>query len=102
MEHFYLKYEIRYLLLKTHYELKNYEAVLSLIDSTLHFIRKNKNAFAQRRQNFINFLNFLRKITILSCEHIGHDTEILKNEILSQEIIMQKQWLLEKLNEISL
>jgi hypothetical protein len=99
IEHFYLKLEVRYLLLKTHYELGNYETVISLIDSSSHFLKKARFLSAERKRSFGNFLKFLNDVVKLKTGSQNKTTEQVK-ERLSAEIVMQKSWLMEKLHEI--
>jgi hypothetical protein len=99
-EQFYLKYEIRYLLLKAHYELKNYEAVFSMIDSSFHFLRKSKFVSAQRKENFGNFLQFLKELVRSKLDNDRSRAGKLRQKILKQDIISQKSWLIEKAGEI--
>lgn len=99
IEHFYLKLEVRYLLLKAHYELGNYESVISLVDSSTRFLRKAEHLSPERKKSFGNFLKFLNEVVKLKTGDRNKNAERIK-EKLSAEVVMQKAWLLEKLREI--
>ncbi len=99
IEHFYFKYEIRLLMLKAHYELGHIEQTLSLIDSSKHFLKKNKSVTDERGIPFLNFLNFIAEMVKYRIDAKGADPARLREGITNEKVLLNKKWLLEKAEE---
>jgi hypothetical protein len=100
-EHFFLKYEIKGIMLRTYYELNQVESVLSLIDTSKHFLYKNRSVSDERKVPFGNFLKFLSELVKIKDEKNSRKIENVKNEILNEKILFKKKWLIEKIQELN-
>jgi hypothetical protein len=103
-DHFFLKYEIKQLFLRTYYELGKIESLLSLLDSSKHFLRKHQKISDERKVPFGNFLKFTDKLARIKADdkQAGNITEcgLLIKEISSEPMVTKKIWLLEKAEEL--
>ncbi len=106
-EYFPHKKDVKLLMLKIYYELNSFEQLYSLIDTSKHFLSKTKlipEVFTERYSNFIKFLGSLVKIKT------GNDSSRLRNgqaglgalkkEILDTKNVNDRDWLLEKIEEL--
>jgi len=85
----------KFLLLKNYFELKESDALSSLIVSFKEYIKKNKVISETHKISILNFLKMVDKIygtTPSSAKKIEAD-------ILSHKQIVEKNWLLEKIQE---
>ena len=87
------------ILLKTYYELKEYIALDSLIDSFRIYIRRNKIISRDVKQQYLNMLRFVKKLS----NTIRGDEKSL-NKISVQidkcKALAGKKWILEKVEEL--
>lgn len=81
------------LLLKTYYELEEFDALDSLFISFNEFIQKNKIFSDAYKSNYINFNKTLKKIFTSTVNKLKN----IQSEIESSQNIAEKKWLLEKL-----
>lgn len=87
------------ILLKTYFELKEYQALDSLLDSFRIYIRRNKLISREVQQQNLNFLRFVKKIA--SALPKDYSTiEKIQNQINKCKALAGKQWLLVKLGEL--
>lgn len=87
------------ILLRTYYELKEYLALDSLIDSFRIFLRRNKVISKTLKREYNNFLNFVRKLSTLS----GADAATIarfRERVMATSSATPKKWLLEKIDEL--
>jgi hypothetical protein len=99
---FVFKFEAKVLMLKIYYEMRLFDAAESLIDSFSHFLSKNKIVSSIYREQFMNFLRFLK--ALIRCANSGKPgirTELheLKKKIEQTPSVINKSWLLEKAGE---
>lgn len=86
------------MLLKTYYELKEVNALDSLIDSFRIYLHRNKLISRDVRQQYMNVLRFVRKLP-LEKTYDKESVQKLKGQIEGCKALAAKQWLLEKVRE---
>ncbi len=89
--------DARTLLLKTYFELDEYDALDALLESFKQFVTRRKEV-AYHRENYLNTIKFTRYLLNLN----GRDKarkEALGKKIQGTKILTEKTWLLEKLAE---
>jgi len=89
--------DARTLLLKTYFELDEYDALDALLESFKQFVTRRKEV-AYHRENYLNTIKFTRYLINLN----GRDKtrkEALGKKIQGTKILTEKTWLLEKLAE---
>lgn len=87
------------ILIKTYFELKEYQALDSLIDSFRIYIRRNKIISREVQQQNLNFLRFVKKIA----GTLPKDTssiDKITNQIHKCKALAGKKWILEKVAEL--
>ncbi len=88
------------ILLKTYYELKEYQALDSLIDSFRIYVRRNKLISRDVKQQYLNMLRFVKKLSSI----IAGDKKALdkvKIQIDKCKALAGKKWILEKVEELA-
>jgi hypothetical protein len=86
---------IKAMLCKAYYELDEYNALDSLLDSFRIFIRR-KGTMAYHQKVYLNFIKFLRKIMNMNpSDKAGK--EKLQAELLATKDIIDQDWLMDKL-----
>ncbi len=85
------------LLLATYYELEEIDPLYSLLDSYTAFLRREKSLEASRLKRHINFTNLLKRLV----NYQGNKQQLLrlKEQILEEKNIVNRSWLLEKIEE---
>ncbi len=87
------------ILIQTYYELKEFLALESLIDSFRIYLRRNKVLSKNLKREYINYLGFVKNLTILS----GFEKKGIakfREKIMATTSPTYKKWLLEKIDEI--
>lgn len=88
------------MLLKTYYELNEYLALDSLVDSFRIYLRRNKLISKEVRQQYLNVLRFIKKMSVVrpgdqaAIARIRHDIEACHN-------LADKNWILQKIKELA-
>ena len=88
------------MLLKTYYELKELDALDSLIDSFRVYLRRNKLISREVRQQYMNVLRFVKKLSALP----SRERQLIdktKQQIVNCKALASKQWLLDKVDEMN-
>ena len=96
------KHQIKSLYLKIYFELNETESFYSHVDSYKHFISAGKNTGEQIRPQINSYINYSKKLFDLKCgaDFTDVDTAMLKNEIINDKALINKPWLLRKLEEL--
>ena len=84
------------LLLAAYYELDEIDPIYSLMDSFSTFLRRDKS-MSQTKTRYLNFISYLKRIV----NHYG-DSERLRSDklkLISDTNVVNKPWLLEKIDE---
>lgn len=87
------------MLLKTYYELNEYLALDSLIDSFRIYLRRNKMISKEVRQQYLNVLRFVKKLS----STMPKDAEAIakiRREIDDCKALADKNWILQKVTEL--
>jgi hypothetical protein len=102
-EEFSFKQNIRSLTLKIYYDLNETEPFYSHIDSYRHFIQNNKLVHNNVREPINNYILYAKKIFDMK-NSLNQDSEFemqkIRNEILNTKAIINKLWLLRKIDEL--
>ncbi len=95
------------LLLKTYYDLDEYETLLSLSDSFRHYLQRKKEISDFNREGYYQLLRFTRKaiqikmkVGYVSRERSMNDLQKLRTEIEKAKTRFSQAWLESKLQEI--
>lgn len=86
------------MLLKTYYELNEYAALDSLIDSFRIYLRRNRTISKDVRQQYMNVLKFVKKLSGLAPYDKTGLAKVTK-EIHECKALADKNWILEKVAE---
>lgn len=106
-----LRYSLgaRALLLRTYYDLEEYEALISLVQSFTLYLRRNKLMADSNREGHQNLFKFTRRAAQLRAklgyeddEKLQKQLNKLKESINSAGPILNKGWLLEKIQELEM
>lgn len=96
------------LLLRTYYDLEEYEALYSLTGSFRQFLLRNKLMADSRRIAYYNLFKFTQRAARIraltgyrSSEKLQRELEKLTKEIREAEAIFNKSWLEEKIKELT-
>ncbi len=95
-----MKYDIKSIQILNLYELGHYEQLISHIDSYKHYISRDENRTEEFKDKIKKFLNFvLRLIKIKETFNLS-DTSYFKKELYNSGFFSNKDWLIEKTDEI--
>ncbi len=86
------------LLLKTYYELKEYIAMDSLLDSFRIYLRRNRHISREVKQQYLNVLRFIKKLSNIRPGD-RQATEKIQAQIQKCKAVAAKRWLSEKADE---
>ncbi|MBK7870182.1 MAG: hypothetical protein IPJ74_05575 [Saprospiraceae bacterium] len=95
------------LLLRTYYDLEEYDALISLAQSFSLYLRRNKLLADSNREGHHNLFKFTRRTAQIRAK-LGYETDEklhkqlvkLQEDIIKAGAIFNKAWLLEKVNEL--
>ncbi len=93
------KYLIKILIIKCHYELKNYEQIIYISDSFRHFLGKNKYVNDNYRNEFRKFITVTELLVKYNFKK-SSDTLYRIRKLLESSNAPGKKWLTEKYNEL--
>ena len=86
-------------LLKTYYELGEWQPLFSLKDSFRIMLRRKRLITPQQKANYLNLLNFSMRVFRADVKDMAK-LKKLKLEIMIANNVADKSWLMEKVNEI--
>jgi len=99
--HIQYKIAIRDLILLNYYELSFFSQAYSFLDSHRHFLNKNRQYFSDERfTRESNFMKFFIRILKLKEKYISRDYMNLKLDFEKVNSVIERDWLLEKINEL--
>src|SRR3990172_3377753 len=95
------KHQLKSLYLKIYFDLREIEPFYSHVDNYRHFIAGDKNIGEQVRITINNYINFAKRIFDLKLAKQEDETEleILRDEIIANKAMINKPWLLRKIEE---
>lgn len=91
--------DARSLLLKSYYELGEFDALEALLDSFSQYLRRNKAITATRKTTYTNLIKLVKKLMNTSI-HNREKLKQLQQKIQSTTQVADKQWLLKKIAEM--
>ncbi len=87
------------ILIAAYYELDEMVALDNLLSSFRIFVTRKKNVSKEKRKSCLNLIRFTKKLSqLLPSEKVK--LEKLKKDILAEKGVVNKQWLLEKIEEL--
>lgn len=94
------KHQLKSLYLKIFFDINDVQPFYSHIDSYRHFLNNDKELKEENKILISNYILFSKKIFDLknNPDSSGSDFHILKKEILSSVNVINKAWLLERIN----
>ncbi|MEO1437538.1 MAG: hypothetical protein AAFV80_18495 [Bacteroidota bacterium] len=87
------------MLLKTYYELDEWEPMDALIHSFKALLRRKKAISDHHRRNYLNFIRMVKKLS-RSYRFTAEELDQLANEIRASQAIADSNWLLSKVGEL--
>jgi len=99
-EDFMFKMDLKNLLLIAHFELKNYESALSLIDSYYHFLSKDKTLSIAQKKIYKSFANAVHRLIIEKTSPNKSFNYTL--ELSLKDDFPYKEWVNKKILEMSI
>jgi outer membrane PBP1 activator LpoA protein len=90
----------RNLMIQVYYETHDEEALRSLLDTGRHFLHHDRYLSETAKENSSNFMRFTEKLVNLKLHGKVTEIEILKKNIIKSSNVQNKDWLLEKIDEI--
>ena len=97
-ELFLYKPDMRVLQLKIFYKLGYYEQLYSLTDSTMHFLRSNKDIREEFKDSVKNLTKYIKELVRIKTGIPSKiDADLLKKTIEEEKFLGQRQWLLNEL-----
>jgi len=95
------------LLLRTYYDLEEYEALFSLVDSFKQYLIRNKLMADDRRLGYHNLFKLTRRAALLRCNQgyyssnkYQKELQRLKSDMEAAKAVFNKGWLAEKVREL--
>lgn len=88
------------MLLKTYYELNEFLALDSLIDSFRIYLRRHRGLSREVRQQYMNVLRFVKKLSRVD-PYNKQDIQKIEKQIEECGALAAKSWLLEKAGELA-
>jgi len=86
------------MLLASYYELQEFDVLDSMINSFKVFISREKTLSKNRKKIFLNYINFLSKLSRLD-SHDANKLEVLDQQIRENSDVASQSWLIEKVQE---
>jgi hypothetical protein len=96
------KHQLKSFYLKIYYDMNETESFYSHVDSYKHFLTNEKHIPAATRDVLGNYLMFTKKLFDIKNNKAEKDFELfkIKKEIVENNLLVNKQWLLEKTEAI--
>lgn len=97
----------KFILLKTYYALDEKDALEYFLISFFSYLKRNKDISENYRKGALNFLSLFKKISqtnwskgVLGKEKFGEKVKDLELSVKEKEPVLNKTWLLEKVEEL--
>jgi len=88
--------DARRMLLKSYFELGEYDALDSLLESFTRYIQRQKD-LGYHKENYLNLIKFTKRITHFDWKNKLAKTELIENIKMTTQLA-ERKWLLEKVN----
>lgn len=100
LDELYMKFDVKILQIMIYYETNSIEALISSMEAFRHFLVNNKLLPENKKETYTNFHKFLNKLIQLNNNRNYTELERIKNLISGEMKILNKEWIISKLNEI--
>ncbi len=94
------KQNIRNLMIQIFYEKSQMDSVLSLIDSSRHFLKRDKHLSENTKINSLNFIRFTEMLIRLPNKPAENEYRYFRSKLSETTVVLNKEWLMEKLDSI--
>lgn len=98
MEDITYKFDTKCLMTQIYYELGEFDAFYSMLDTYKHLLTKNKLVPARIKEQHLQFIRFIQQIDKARENNDGFAAGELKKEVNLSESVKNKRWLLEKIS----
>ncbi len=95
----FIELSAKHLLMKTYYEMQEYEVLYSFLDSFQMFIRRKKKLLGYHCTGYMNLIKMTRQLVRLQYGK-KDDIEKFKQKILKMEEMVDKRWVLGKIDSL--
>jgi len=95
------KIDVRYLTVKTYYELDYYEQLLSSIDAFRHFLSSDKHISERIVNVYSNFCSLIGRLAKIRLDASFDNLPAIKKEIRDLENKATSEWLMKKAEEMN-
>jgi len=98
----YQKYESKILQMMIYFETNSVEPLLSSLEAFRHFLKNNKLLPGNKKKPYLNFYKFFNKLVIIEKKKDKIDLIKVRNDLLKETPVNNKDWLLKKIDDILL
>lgn len=95
-----IKMDTKNLLLRIYYELGYYESALSLINTYSEFLNKTKTLPVEKKENHKEYIKFTEQLLKIKNNNDKIKLELLYKEITGRNFLLNKKWLINKINDL--
>ncbi len=96
----YHKTEMKCFLAAVYYELGHDDTLLAHLDSFRHFLTNDKLMSPDRKEYFSNYVKYVKNLCNLRNRTENADAGLLKRKIEDEDVLHNKEWLIEKIHEL--
>lgn len=96
----YQKLDLRCLISELYYELNIDDLLLSHLDSFRHFLSNDKYVPNERKKHYSNFIKYVLYLSDLKDKEKKQDLKYLKQKVEKDTAIYNKEWVIEKIDEL--
>ncbi len=97
----YYELDCRWLLLKTYFELDEWDAMHSLLESFRLYLIRNKLLSKRNQRQYLNLVKFSKKLIRLTLRD-EKTVRKLRTQIIESKEVAERKWLLEKIGEFEI
>jgi hypothetical protein len=101
LESYFYKRDIKQLTLQCLYELNYHDELITFSDSYKHFLKNNPSLKSEDRERIFNFINYASALMNIKNKTGNLNIQQLMDEIEKNNCVTSKQWLMEKVSELS-
>lgn len=94
------KLEIKALTLQIYYDAKEFESLSLLVDSFRHFLANNKLLSDSRRDMNSKFIKYVNAIMKQNFSRDPAELAVLKRQIMEEPVVENREWLVDKIEEL--
>ncbi|RPI12690.1 MAG: hypothetical protein EHM58_19840 [Ignavibacteriae bacterium] len=98
LDYYIYKYDMYNLKLRIYYELGYYEPALDLIHTYRQYIREDKIMERAKKVNNTNYLKYIEQLFLFKLGKESIDINLVRMKIQKTENLIQKKWLIDKID----